>query len=444
MVILSIGFIPQIIYVLLFFLKPQQYSKAKAFHKAAIVIPAHDEKTTIANTVQCMLKQNYPRDCYDVYVIADNCSDETAVLAKQAGAIVIERTDPEHRGRGYALNYGIGKILELNPSTEFFVMFDADNLAHPDYLARMNDAVDSGVTLARGYSNSKNIDTNVSSAVSGIYYLRDARFCCHVRSALGLDQNLTGAGMMIHATQYRKYGFDGYGICEDAEYTVKRMLKGERTKYVAEAEYYEEQPATMKDVFARNIRFGHGLNKLFNKQGWQMLGKFFTTGRISYVDMFLQLMFIPIALICCLWIPLYYGFYFIDAGINFASNPDQLYDLLKAAAIALSCAFYLPFVFQALFVVLLERKKIKGNWRKLVPICFVFPFFMIVYMISIAIGTLTLKPKWKKVNHNVTVDIDRFFDETAPSVSAPTAKPTDAQRLQPQPLPLAEEDDKQD
>ncbi len=411
MAILGLGFLPQIIYVLLFFLKPKRYPKAKEFHKVAIFIPARNESATIENTVKSMFKQNYPTDKYTVYVVADNCDDNTAELARSAGARVFERFDDERRSRGWALDYGTRLALEEDPNIEFFVMFDADNVAHCNYLSKMNDAFESGVQFARGYANSKNIDYNTTSAISGIYYLRDSRLCCQSRSALGLDQQLMGPGMMISAEFIKERGFDAHSISEDAEFTYNRMLEGKRTQYVDEAIYYEEQPTKMKDVFNRNIRFGYGLNRLFFNHGFRMLGKFFTTGRSSYVDMFLQLLFIPISLICCIWIPIYYGFTLVEAIVMFSTNPRMLYEWLKLAAIALSCIFYLPFVLQALFVVLLERKKLKCKPSKLIFACLVFPLYMIVYLISIAIGTLTRKPKWKQINHHVKVDLDTFFQE---------------------------------
>ena len=411
MTILGLGFLPQIIYVLLFFLKPKRYPKAKEFHKVAIFIPARNESATIENTVKSMFKQNYPADKYTVYVVADNCDDNTAQLARDAGARVFERFDDERRSRGWALDYGTRLALEEDPDIEFFVMFDADNVAHCDYLSKMNDAFESGVEFARGYANSKNIDYNTTSAISGIYYLRDSRMCCQSRSALGLDQQLMGPGMMISAEFIKERGFDAHSISEDAEFTYNRMLEGKRTKYVDEAIYYEEQPTRMRDVFNRNIRFGYGLNRLFFNHGFRMLGKFFTTGRISYVDMFLQLLFIPISLICCIWIPIYYGFTLIQAIVMFSTNPAMLYDWLKVAAIALSCIFYLPFVLQALFVVLLERKKLKCKPSKLIFACLVFPLYMIAYLLSIAIGTLTRKPKWKQINHHVNVDLDTFLGQ---------------------------------
>ncbi|MDE7337365.1 MAG: glycosyltransferase family 2 protein [Clostridia bacterium] len=336
MAILGVGFLPQIIYVLLFFLKPKKYKKAETCHKVAIFIPARNESATIFNTVKSMFRQNYPADKFTVYVVADNCTDNTAELAREAGATVFERFDDERRSRGWALDYGTRLALEQDPDIEFFVMFDADNVAHPDYLSKMNDAFESGVEFARGYSNSKNIDQNVTTAISGIYYLRDSRMCCQSRSALGLDQQLMGPGMMISAEFIKEKGFDAHSISEDAEFTYNRMLEGKRTKYVDEAVYYEEQPTTMKDVFNRNIRFGYGLNKLFFNHGFRMLGKFFTTGRLSFVDMFLQLMFIPIAMICCIWIPIYYGFTLIESIVMLSTDPNMLYVCLTLAGIAIS------------------------------------------------------------------------------------------------------------
>ena len=411
MAILGLGFLPQIIYVLLFFLKPKRYPKAKEFHKVAIFIPARNESATISNTVKSMFMQNYPSDKFAVYVVADNCSDNTAELAREAGARVFERFDNERRSRGWALDYGTKLALEEDPDIEFFVMFDADNVAHCDYLSKMNDAFESGVEFARGYSNSKNIDYNTASAISGIYYLRDSRLCCQSRSALGLDQQLMGPGMMVTAEFIKEKGFDAHSISEDAEFTYNRMLEGKRTKYVDEAMYYEEQPTNMKDVFNRNIRFGYGLNKLFYNHGFRMLGKFFTTGRLSFIDMFLQLMFIPIAMICCIWIPLYYGYTFIEAIVM--SDTSALHTWLSVAGIAISCIFYIPFVLQALFVVLLERKKLKCKPSKLIFACLVFPLYMIVYMLSIAIGTFSRKPKWKQINHHVNVDLDSFLGKDA-------------------------------
>jgi cellulose synthase/poly-beta-1,6-N-acetylglucosamine synthase-like glycosyltransferase len=338
--ILTIGFLPQILYVLLFFLKAQKYPIAEIKHKFGIVIPARNESAVIAELIESIKQQNYPSSEIQIFVIADNCTDNTAEIARSLGATVIERFDEQHKIKSYALNYGFKHICENHKDIEVFLIFDADNIVHPDCISKYNDAFDAGVELARGYANSKNLTDNVISGVSGLYYIRDSRYSCHVRSALHTDQNLPGSGMMIKADIIRKNGWDTFGLVEDAEFTFKRMLEGYKTRYVSEAIYYEEQPTTLKDTFARNIRMGKGLNKLFFSKGFPMLGKFFTTFRYGYLDMFLTLLFIPIALLCCFWFPLFYGYKITLAAINFSTNPNELLLILKMAGIALLFLFY--------------------------------------------------------------------------------------------------------
>ena len=142
--------------------------------------------------------------------MADNCTDNTAEIARAAGAIVYERSDPDpkHHRAGYALKYLFEKIMEEHKGYEAFIKFDADNLMEPDYISRMNDAFDAGVKCARGYSNSKNIDQNVVTGISGLWYIRDCRFASHFRSAIGQGTMLGGAGMMFSAEIIEKHGWD--------------------------------------------------------------------------------------------------------------------------------------------------------------------------------------------------------------------------------------------
>ena len=93
--IIGIAFGIQLIYILLFFIPAKKYPKAKKQHKFGIVIPARNESDVIADTVKCLLASDYPRELFDVFVVADNCTDKTAELARNAGEIVYERSDPD-------------------------------------------------------------------------------------------------------------------------------------------------------------------------------------------------------------------------------------------------------------------------------------------------------------------------------------------------------------
>ena len=424
LVLCGIAFAVQLIYVLFFWMKPRRYKPAKTQHRFGIIIPARNEEEVIADTVKTLFRQNYPRELFDVFVVAHNCTDRTAERAREAGATVFELNDddPKHKRVSYALQHGFREILRNYDHYDAFIHFDADNLMNDDYIARMNDALDSGVKIARCFENSKNIDQNLWTGVSGLYYIRDSRIACHVRSALHTDQMLTGAGMMVSADIIRRHnGWKCMGVSDDAEFTLQAMLEGERTYYVPDAMVYEDQPSTLRDTVNRNKRMGHGLFKLFFTHGLRCFGKFFTTFRFGYLDMFLTLLFIPIAVVACTWFPLFYGYKIIYAAA--VGDVATLAAFGKLIGYVLLFAFYLPFMLQTLLAAALERKKLNVPFRKLLPAIFLSPLFMIVYAISICLGVFS-RPSWKKIKRNVVSEpVPDVSEEGAAAEAALPASP---------------------
>lgn len=418
LVLCGIAFAVQIIYVLFFWIRPRKYPKAQKQHRFGIIIPARNEEEVIGDTVRTLLKQNYPAELFDIFVVAHNCTDNTAKRAREAGAIVFEHNDddPKHKRVSYALQHGFRKIIEEYDNYDAFIHFDADNLMNDDYIARMNDALDSGVKIARCYENSKNLDQNMWTGVSGLYYIRDSRIACHVRSGLHTDQMLTGAGMMVSAEIIKRHdGWKCMGVSDDAEFTLQAMLEGERTYYVPEATVYEDQPSTLKDTVNRNKRMGNGLFKLFFSHGLRCFGKFFTTFRFGYLDMFLTLLFIPIAVVACTWFPLYYGYKIIFAAV--VGDIEFLIFIGKLIGYIILFAFYIPFTLQSLLAAWLDRKKLNVKFRKLWPSILLSPVFMIIYAVSICLGVFS-RPKWKKIKRNVvSADHEIPEDETQQNAS---------------------------
>ena len=407
--IIGVAFFIQILYILLFFVKPKKYPKAKTQHKFGIVIPARNESAVIADTIKCLLASDYPRELFDVFVVADNCTDNTAELARAAGAIVYERTDPDpkHHKAGYALKYLFEKIMEEHPGYEAFIKFDADNLMERDYISRMNDAFDAGVKCARGYSNSKNIDQNLITGISGLWYIRDCRFASNFRSAVGQGTMLGGAGMMFAAEIIEKHGWDCLSASDDTEFTMRRLNQDKiKTMYVKDAVVYEDQPSTLKDTFGKYMRMSRAICGLFFTQGIKSLGLFFVRWKWTYIDMFITLMFIPVCVLMCIWLPIYYIYVLLYNGImgymyGLDGAIDQFWTYLNTILISLSCAFVLSFILQALLAVALEHKKINAPVSHLVRVSFAFPVFMIIYAAAITLGVLK-KPKWRQAKRNVT------------------------------------------
>ena len=398
----SIAFVFQIIYILLFFVPTKKYKPAQKNHKIAVIIPAHNEEKVIYSTVKNILKQSYSKNDYKIYVIADNCTDSTADKAMQAGAEVLIHNSAkgEKKNAGSAVDFAVKYILENYKEVEFFVRFDADNIPHPDYLSKMNDAFDSGVKAAKGYNHSLNFTQNTISGISSLWYIRDNAFTCRARSFLHISQMLCGGGMMFSAEVVRE-GFRCFSNSEDAQFTLKLARKRIRAHYVADAIVYEDQPSSIGDLFKRNMRMGGGLFKLFFTDGLKSFAKFFITLNYSLIDLFLSIIFIPMALIGVIWFPFYYVFsvaYLLTIG-----NMAAATEIFITIGIILVFAFILPFILQAMLAYAVEHKKIGVPFKKLISAFLLFPFYMIVYAIGITLGALGFSA-WKIAERNAYYD----------------------------------------
>ncbi|MEG0528966.1 MAG: glycosyltransferase family 2 protein [Bacilli bacterium] len=416
----SIGFLFQLMFIFFAWLKPRKYKKATKQARFAIAIPAHDEADVIERTIrQIVDKQTYPRDKYDIFVCAHNCSDDTAKIAKANGATVFifNDADPKHRMRSYAVKNLTDNIMSLEEKYDAIIYFDADNILKEDYIEKVNDAFECGVQIARGYEYSSNLKQNNWTKVSGTYYIRDSRIASNFRERAGLDSMLCGPGMLVATQVFKEIGtWDAMSASEDVDFTLNRMCEKRRIHYIPDAVIYEDQPSTFKDTFNRLTRMGHGLNSLFWKKGFKFLGKFFTTGRFSYIDLFMQLAFIPISLICCVWFPTYYIFYCIVHLINAlgpavftpeffsaASSASELINLAYMVLYVLVC-YYLIYTFQTGLAVWLDKKKLGLTSLKGVRSgIFLSAGFMIIYAIGISVGICS-KQQRKKINRNTKID----------------------------------------
>ena len=120
------------------------------------IIPAHNEAAVIANLVESLKAQDYPQELLDIYVIADNCTDKTAEIARDAGAIVYERFDATKKTKGYAMQWFLKQKIEENADYDAFCVFDADNVAMPDFIKNMNKKLCQGEEVVQGYRDIKN------------------------------------------------------------------------------------------------------------------------------------------------------------------------------------------------------------------------------------------------------------------------------------------------
>ena len=414
----------QLVMILCFWFKEKHFKQSDNYARVAVIICARNEKDVIKYTVEDLLKnQNYPKDKYDVFVVADNCTDNTAEIALKAGAKVLIHNDPEpsHHRAAYAMQYGFQEIIKTGEKYDFFIKFDADNHANADYIREMNNAYQSGVEIARPFEYSTNGTQNTWAAISTTYYIRDSRLTSNFREVLHLDSMLTGAGMMISANIIENLpdNWDALSASDDAEFTCNRLIENKRVHYVADAIVYEDQPSTMKDTWNRLTRMGHGLHGVFWKKGWRLLGHFFYSGKWSNVDLFVQLLMIPFTILAFFWFVPYYVFYALAHFINWlfvpwmegyagldgvlmtsAYSQNAFINLLIMAAIVIG-SFLVIYPLQTYLSMLMAKKKLGlKNFKGYRFAIIISPLFMTFYGIAVFVGILS-KPKWKSLKRNV-------------------------------------------
>ena len=236
--------------------KPKDYGFHPARTKFAVLIAARNEELVIGPLINSLLTQEYPSDLYDIWVVPNNCTDNTALAARNFGAEVLECTVPV-KSKGEVLRFAYNRLRGRR--YDAWLVFDADNVVDSRFLAEMNNARMAGVQAAQGYRDSKNPYDTAVSGCSSIYYWMMDRFHNGGKAGLGASAMIGGTGFMVTQTLLDKLGgWRTETISEDLEITAQTVLAGERVAYVPKAATYDEQPLTWEQSFTQRRRWTSG------------------------------------------------------------------------------------------------------------------------------------------------------------------------------------------
>ncbi len=222
-----------------------------------ILVPAHNEEALLPSTLQSLFRLDYPRDLYAVHVVADNCDDRTAEIARNEGAQVHERHEPALRGKGYALRWLLDRLWASGEPHDAIVMLDADSVVTPNFLSAMAARLDRGERVIQCYyavrDPGRSWGTGIRyAALAAVHYLRPS-----ARMALGGSAGLKGNGMVFAADVARRFRWSE-SLAEDIEYHMQLILAGERVTFAPEAVVYAEMPGTLKGSQTQNVRWERG------------------------------------------------------------------------------------------------------------------------------------------------------------------------------------------
>lgn len=224
----------------------------------AVIVAAHNEEKVIKNLIDSLNRQNYPKDRYEIFVIADNCTDQTAAVASAAGASVYERTDTQCRGKGFALEWMFEKIYDMERKFDSIVIFDADNVVSPDFLKNINLQHNRGYKVIQGYIDSKNpTDSWISYSYSIAFWTVNKLFQ-QSRYNLGLGCQLCGTGFSVDVSVLRDIGWGATCLTEDMEFTMKLGLNDIKVAWANDAVVYDEKPITMSQSWKQRVRWMQG------------------------------------------------------------------------------------------------------------------------------------------------------------------------------------------
>lgn len=268
----------------------KKYSKQeeilKKNFKFNIVICAHNEEKVIHGILNSIEMQRYPSEYWKVYLIADNCTDNTVKIASEYDFInIYEHKTKGAKRKGIALKWGISKILEDSPNFgDAFIVFDADNQIIPDFLEIFNKKFQKGCKIVAGNRIAINPYDSIIASWYAIYWGIIMNLFCKPHNNLGLSATLSGTGLGFRKELAEKDGFNTKTMTEDIEFATQQSIKGIKIDYAENAIYYDEQPTTIKPMFHQLSRWATGGNETIKYYIKDMMREFFKNPSIRRFD----------------------------------------------------------------------------------------------------------------------------------------------------------------
>lgn len=277
-------------------LLPYRRGKKDGPHKKiAVVIPAHNETLLIETTVTRARQQEYPAEAYCIYVIADNCSDDTAEKAQRAGARVLVRSD--NPGKGQGLNEAFNNLLAED--WDAFLVIDADTEMHPQALTRVSDALNDGAAATQlfyGVLNPKDTIRTVAMefALSSFNGLRPRG-----KAPFGISSGIFGNGFCLSRKVLTEVPYLAHSIVEDLEYHLRLLDAGFKVRFIDDAWVKAQMPITAKQAESQRVRWERGRMQMIKAHAGRLLGKA-VRGNLTAFEAFMDVVMPPVSALAML------------------------------------------------------------------------------------------------------------------------------------------------
>lgn len=346
----------------------------------AVLTAARNEASCIASFVESIRRQRYPEELVDIYVVVNNCTDNTAKAAAAAGAEVIFAS-PAVRSKGDALREGFD-ILMRSKEYDAYCVFDADNEASGNFLAEMNRALCGGARVAKSRILAKNAEESLIAACYGIFFSNANTLLNGARARLGISARVIGTGFAVrHDLMEELGGWNTKTLTEDAEFYAMLAERGERVAFVPEAVTYDEEPLTFGESMIQRRRWMSGIMEV-GRDAFVPLMKSAVCGRggRQAVDALVQLSF---ARVQALMLPIFF--------LWFAFAPEEALRCLPELAVR----FYIGAVATGGLALAMDKRaagaEIKGLW--------LYPLFIFSFLPLQTLALVRPNRVWRPIRH---------------------------------------------
>lgn len=364
-------------------------------NKFKVIVACRNEEKVIGKLIESLKKQNYPKDMYEICVIPNNCTDKTEEIAKNMGARII-KCDFVTKCKGDALRQAFDILSEED--FDAYAIFDADNVVHPNFLKRMNDAIENGFEVAQGYRDTKNPSDNWISGSYYLYYAMQNFFFNKARFNIHKSATINGTGYMVKKDVISKYGFDTKTMTEDIEFTAQCAINNVKIGYVEDAITYDEQPIDFKASWKQRKRWSIGAHTCFKIYHKDLLKTLIKNKNISGLDLFMNFLS-PVMQVIGTIVMLTLLIFRIKITYNLGAL--TLVALVQLTGLHICLATYVLNVILNIFLVIYDGKEITD----VVTGILLYTFFIITWIPINFISIFAKEAKWEEIKHTRCVDV---------------------------------------
>lgn len=256
----------------------------------AIAIPAHNEASVLAATLQGLSQQDYPPELFDVHVVADHCTDDTSQVAQQGGATVHERTALPKGRKAYALQWLLKRMLGGDVDYDAVAVFDADSRVDPGLLKIMAGHLRSGIPVLQGQHRIINPQDSLLASIAAVDMRLNNRLRNQGRSNLGFACRLMGDAMVFDVKVLRRYGWLAESLTEDREYGYVLLAEGIHARYIPQAISLGEAASSWKQAEPQRLRWYRGLIDMQRRLASRLIGRAVRLRSLALLDGAIELL----------------------------------------------------------------------------------------------------------------------------------------------------------